>query len=176
MHGKAVCVQAFAWDLPQLVTLFCIWWKKEVYTPCKTVTRTKCLGEIEFLVSLWVFAPPQSVPVSRSPGTLCQPGPTTPQLGMKDKAPSCGQRALCWLSHCLEYSREICFNLTSGRHCRALLFFCEKILSVKFSGMQIVIGHKAGVDIKWCLWRCVACPEEAEEFGAGRLGIGKMLD
>lgn len=66
---------------------------------------------------------------------------------------------------------EMCFNLTSGHHCRALFFFCEEILSVTFSGMQIVIGRKTGVDVEWCLWRCIACQEEPEEFGA----LGKCL-
>lgn len=128
LKGDAVSVQAFSRDLLQSVTGFLHLVKKGGLHTFSTVTRTRCLGEITFLVPLWVFAPPQSLLVSRCPDAKGQPGPRTLHLGVKDRAPSPGQRALCWLRHCVEYSAEIRFHLTSAPHCRALFFFSVKIL------------------------------------------------
>lgn len=64
--------------------------------------------------------------------------------------------------------------LASGRH-QSHFFVCESILSVKFSGMQIVVGQKMGVDIQCCFLRC-SYHEDSEEFGLGKLGTGKTCD
>lgn len=50
-------------------------------------------------------------------------------------------------------------------------FVCENILSVKFSGVQIVAGQKMGADIQCCFLKC-SYHKDSEEFGREKLSTG----